>query len=137
MGKILALDLGDVWTGTAISDTLGVVARPYKTVKTAKLSEFLRKLLNEESIEVIVVGFPQTLRGTISEQTKKVLNIKEKLEQEFALVRWVLWDERLTSKRAQALKKKFATKEEKYSSHSIAAAFILDSYIEYRHIHTK
>jgi RNase H-fold protein (predicted Holliday junction resolvase) len=66
-----------------------------------------------------------------------VLNLKKKLEQEFALVRWVLWDERLTSKRAQALKKKFVTKEEKYSSHSIAAAFILDSYIEYSHIHTK
>ncbi|TET06699.1 Holliday junction resolvase RuvX [Candidatus Dependentiae bacterium] len=135
MGRIFALDIGDVWTGTALSDSLGLIARPYKTVKTAQLEVFLKQVLTEESIEAIVVGYPRTLRGTISEQTKKVLQIKEQLEQKFTTVPWVLWDERLTSKRAEALKKKKFTKEAKYDSHSLAATFILDSYLEYRYIH--
>lgn len=135
MGRIFALDIGDVWTGTALSDSLGLIARPYKTVKTAQLEEFLKQVLTEESIEAIVVGYPRTLRGTISEQTRKVLQVKEQLEQKFTMVRWVLWDERLTSKRAEQLKRKF-TKRAKYDSHSLAATFILDSYLEYRRIHS-
>jgi len=47
----------------------------------------------------------------------------------------ILWDERLSSKRAASGTKKIMTKEEKVVSHSIAAAFILDSYLEYRRIH--
>ena len=32
MSKILALDLGDRWVGTAITDASLTLARPYKTV---------------------------------------------------------------------------------------------------------
>jgi putative Holliday junction resolvase len=135
MGRIFALDVGDVWTGTALSDSLGLIARPYKTVKTAQLGTFIKQVLTEESIDTVVVGYPRTLRGTISEQTKKVLRVKEQLENQFTTVKWVLWDERLTSKRAEQLKKKF-TKEAKYDFHSIAATFILDSYLEYLRVYS-
>jgi len=137
MGKILALDVGDVWTGLALSDVLGLVARPYKTVKTNELEKYIRIILDEEPIETIVVGYPRTLRGTISKQTQKTQQVKEYLEQKFRAIPWVLWDERLTSKRAQMLKKKFTIKDKKHKSHSIAAAFILDSYLEYRRIHAQ
>jgi len=30
--KTIALDLGDRWVGIAISDPLGIIARPYETV---------------------------------------------------------------------------------------------------------
>ena len=42
--KVLALDLGDVWTGTALSDPLKILAKPFKTVKTVDLFSFLKKL---------------------------------------------------------------------------------------------
>ena len=128
--KILALDVGDKWTGTAICDPLGILARPFKTVPTSELEIFLSETIGSENIKKIVVGYPKTMRGTESEQTKKIIEIKEKLEKIFDLVEWVLWDERLSSKMAGNLK--FArTKEEKVSSHSIAASFILDSYLNY------
>ena len=135
MGKIIALDLGDVWTGTAISDELGLLARPYQTVKTVSLEEFLEDILKKELIELIVIGNPRTMRGTMSEQTKKVHVLKDTLEKKFDMVSLILWDERLSSKRAASGTKKIMTKEEKVVSHSIAAAFILDSYLEYRRIH--
>jgi len=128
--KILGLDIGDRWTGVAISDSLGMLARPYDTVETHKLFYFLTQLIQKESIETIVVGFPRTLRGTESEQTKKVTKKVDQLKQIFSAISWQLWDERLTSKQAKKIKKT-RTKEEKKQSHAIAAALILGSYLDY------
>lgn len=130
--KILALDTGDVWTGTALSDALGIIAKPFKTIKSEELTSFLQELLNKESINTIIVGHPKTLRGTQSEQTKKVEQLFNFLQQEFTSVTWVLWDERFTSQQAARLKQA-KNKEDKIHSHSLAAAFILASYLEYRH----
>jgi putative Holliday junction resolvase len=124
--KVLALDLGDVWTGTALSDGLKMFARPYKTVKTEELSSFLKTVFAEERIEIVVVGLPQTLKGTQSDQTRKTISYKESLESAFPKQVWVLWDERLTSKHAQQLKN---PKDDKQKIHSLAAALILESYL--------
>jgi len=128
--KILALDVGDKWTGTSISDPLAMFARPYKTVQTINLEEFLSEVIKAENIQRVIVGYPKTLRGTESEQTRKIKSVKSSLEKRFETVDWVFWDERLSSKRAGVLKKA-KTKEDKIFSHSIAAAFILDSYLVY------
>lgn len=126
--KILALDVGDIWTGTALSDETALVARPYQTTKTNVLEDFLRETLRQEPISTVIVGYPKTMRGTISDQTRKVETLKSHLEEQFPDVRWILWDERLSSKRASSVKAA-KTKEEKIHSHSIAAAFILESYL--------
>lgn len=128
--KILALDIGDAWTGTALSDALGLLAKPYQTIQTQKLNAFLATIFEKESIENIIIGYPRTMRGTSSEQTKKVEEAKLLLEKEFPQKTFLFWDERLSSKRAEALKKA-RTKEEKIQSHSIAAAFILASYLQF------
>jgi len=128
--KILGLDIGDVWIGTAISDALGMFARPYQTTTPKELDDFLCLLFAQEPISKVVIGYPKTMRGTISEQTKKVEETKIRLEKIFPQMTFILWDERLSSKRADALKRA-KTKEEKIQSHSIAAAFILSSYLEF------
>jgi putative Holliday junction resolvase len=128
--KFFALDIGDVWTGTAISDTLRMFARPYQTVETKDLLPFLHELLKKEMIAKVVVGYPRTMRGTASEQTKKVEEVKATLEKEFPHAIFVFWDERLSSKRADALKKA-KTKDDKIKSHSVAAAFILESFLQF------
>lgn len=128
--KILALDVGDVWTGTALSDALGMFAKPYQTTPSSDLLPFLHKLFSQETIKKIVIGYPKTMRGTVSEQTKKVENVKVQLEKEFPDKQFIFWDERLSSKRADVLKKA-QTKEDKIKSHSIAAAFILETYLQF------
>ncbi len=131
MGKLLALDLGDVWIGTALSDPLGMFARPHKTIGAAQLTDFLQQIIAQEQIQTIIVGLPTTLGGTQSEQTKKVGATAQQLEQKFPAITFVLWDERLTSKRAEALKRP-RSKEEKQQAHSVAAAFILQSYLDHQ-----
>lgn len=128
--KILALDIGDVWIGTALSDALGMFAKPYQTTESKKLKPFLNDIFAKESIQKIIIGHPRTMKGTSSTQTKKVEETKVILEQEFPNKTFILWDERLSSKRADLLKKA-TNKEEKIKSHSIAAAFILESYLQY------
>lgn len=128
--KIVALDLGDVWTGSAISDELGITARPYETVKTTELIPFLDNLIKNESISTIVVGYPKTMGGTQSDQTKKVVSKKEELQKRFPGITWALWDERLSSKQAAGIKKT-KSKEDKIASHSVAAAIILTGYLLY------
>ena len=130
MKKILALDLGDQWVGVAISDPSQVFSRPYDTTTRKNLESFLTDLFKKELIETVVVGYPKTMRGTESEQTKKIVQEKEALEQKFPESSWVLWDERLSSKFAAA-HGKTASKEDKLKSHARAAAFILDSYLSF------
>ena len=103
MGKILALDLGDVWTGIAISDPLKTLARPIESVKTTALHAHLKELLKLEKIESIVVGNPITLAGTESKQTERAKEQKTALEAEFPSMQFILWDERLSSKQASHL----------------------------------
>jgi len=130
--KKLGLDMGDVWVGMAISDGAGITCRPYETVKLDQLEEFLKKVFDQELIDTVVVGHPVTVGGgRVSEQTKSVEKIFEILRSKFSSanhgeIKWVLWDERFSSKRAASMMKG----QEKKKEHSIAAAFILQNYLD-------
>jgi putative Holliday junction resolvase len=126
----MALDLGDAWVGTALTDPLRFFVKPYKTVAAAELETFLSLALIQEKISEVVVGYPKTMQGTESDQTRLVVTTKEKLEQLFPTIKWTLWDERLTSKQASRIRSP-KNKEEKLAQHSIAAAIILESYLPF------
>lgn len=128
--KVLSLDLGDVWTGTALSDPLKIIARPYQTIKTSDLVSFLHALFLKENIDTIVVGYPRTMRGTESLQTKKIVLHKEMLEKEFPEKKCLLWDERLSSKGAKIIQRQ-NSKTDSNREHSIAAALILETYLQF------
>jgi putative Holliday junction resolvase len=130
--RILALDLGDVWNGVAISDPLGITARPYATIPSTDLFIRLKEIISKEKINHIIVGYPQTLRGTHSAQTEKILLTKKAIEEQFSDIKCTLIDERFTSQRAAVLKKA-RDKSDKLEQHAIAAALILTSYLEHQH----
>lgn len=134
--KIIALDIGDKWTGVALSDPLGILARPYATSKTSELICFLENIFIKESISTVVVGLPTTLRGTQSEQTKKIIATTQELEKLFPSIAWKLWDERFTSKQAARIKPT-KSKTDKLESHAIAAALILSGYLEFQRFHAE
>jgi putative Holliday junction resolvase len=136
MTKTLALDLGDVWVGTAISDVLGITCRPFETVKLPELHPFLKKTISEQGIGTIVVGHPKTMSGTSSNQTKRIEAMCAELEDAFPAITWVWADERLSSRHAinhqQTVKKQKRSKQSKNEVHSLAAAFILQGYLDSR-----
>lgn len=136
IGKVLALDLGDVWVGVAISDPLGITCRPLETIKYEELEGYLEIILLREQIKKVVIGLPKTQSDTESEQTKKVIEKKhalEKLYQEKS-IDFILIDERLSSKFAQqhqitVKKQKTGDKKAKHQEHALAAAFFLQNYL--------
>lgn len=136
--KSLGLDLGDKWVGVALSDALGITCKPYTTIDISDLEVFLARVLDQEPIDVVVVGMPTTFSGTQSEQTKKIIALKEQLQGQFAVVggreiNWLGWDERLSSKRAEQLKVgQKPSAEARKQSHAIAASFILQGYLDWR-----
>jgi putative holliday junction resolvase len=91
-----------VRTGVAVSDPERVIARPLEVVPSVDLSDFLRRLVREEGVSEILVGVPRTLRGDVGFQARKVLDRLDALKNELPGVRFVEWDERLTSRLAVA-----------------------------------
>ncbi len=127
---LMALDVGDAWTGVAVTDAAGILARPLTTVATQDLKPFLEKTFSDKQIHTIIIGHPITMKGGESTQTKKIQVQKEDLAITFPEKEFILWDERLSSQRAQALGST-KSKEEKIKVHARAAAFILDSYLTF------
>jgi putative Holliday junction resolvase len=129
--KIAALDLGDKWTGIALSDPSMFFAYPYKTIETKDIIKTIQQIIDHEELTEIVVGYAQTMKGTHSAQTETIIKQKELLEKQFPQLLWHLWDERMTSQQAAKLKKT-KTKEQKLQLHSIAAAIILQMFLDFR-----
>ena len=87
-------------TGLAVSDSGGLIARPLEVVPTTDLAEYLGRLVREDGVSEVVVGVPKTLRGEVGFQARRVLDTLGALRAEFPGVRFVEWDERLTTRLA-------------------------------------
>jgi putative holliday junction resolvase len=94
--------VGDVRTGVAISDPGGVLASPLQIVPSGDLPSFLRRLVNEQDVREVVVGVPRTLGGEVGFQASRILATLDALKRDFPGVRFVEWDERLTTRIAAA-----------------------------------
>ncbi|RTL07216.1 Holliday junction resolvase RuvX [Candidatus Dependentiae bacterium] len=130
--RIIALDIGDVWTGVAISDFALITARPFVTLSSVNLVEQLQELIKKEKVTEIIIGYPQTIRGTESDQTRKVNATADDIKKAFPELNCSMLDERFTSQQAALLnKKKIKTKEDKHKEHALAAAILLKSYLDH------
>ncbi|KAA3617161.1 MAG: Holliday junction resolvase RuvX [Calditrichaeota bacterium] len=132
--KVIALDIGDVRIGVSISDGLGLMAHPLKTIKWKNfesLKSELETIISEKQISIIVVGMPYTLKGELSQQTKKVIEIIDKLKSNIAIQIETI-DERLTTKLAETMLKSTGKKASKnrHIIDQIAAVNILQTYLD-------
>jgi putative Holliday junction resolvase len=132
MSKIISLDFGLKRTGIAITDDKQIIASPLTTVDSPQLMDFLKKLVVNESIETIVLGFPLRLDGSDSHITENVRILKEVLEKEFPSIPVVFQDERYSSASAMEtihLMGKAKHKKDKKLVDRVAATIILSEYL--------
>ena len=116
-------------TGIAVSDPDGLIARPLDVVPSADLTGVLRRLVGEEGVSEIVVGVPKTLGGEVGFQAKKVLVRLDALRRELPGVRFVEWDERLTTRLAVAGIRAQGRKKRAGRVDHLAAARMLQEYL--------
>jgi len=121
-----------VRTGVAVSDPGRVIARPLEVVPSTDLSSFLGRLVREEDVSEIVVGVPRTLGGDVGFQARKVLDRLDALKNELPGVRFVEWDERLTTRMAGAEARGGKKRERARRVDDLAAARMLQEYLESR-----
>jgi putative Holliday junction resolvase len=101
-------------------------------VPSTDLSGFLGRLVREESVSEIVVGIPRTLGGDVGFQARKVLDRLDALKNELPDVRFVEWDERLTTRLAGAEARSGKKRKRAGRVDDLAAARMLQEYLESR-----
>ena len=136
MSRILAIDYGRKRVGIAVTDPLRIIANGLTTVHSKDIFTFLEDYLKKEKVEIIVVGYPVNLKNEGSESLKYINPFIKKLIKSFPDIIVDTYDERFTSKMAQAamieggMKKK--DRQNKALTDKISATLILQSYLEFK-----
>jgi len=134
LSRVLGIDYGERRVGLALSDPMGIIAKPFKVIDRKTTSDYIAEILNitkEKNANIIVVGLPLTLKGEQSKQTEVVIKFIRELKQVGELP-VIAIDERLSSVsakkslQAQGVK----TGHEKSRVDETAAAIILQEYLD-------
>jgi putative Holliday junction resolvase len=107
MARLLALDVGEVRIGVAVSDASGFLASPYTTLRVSRdqkqIWQAIQRILDETGAEALVVGLPISLDGQLHAQGERVRDFAGHL-QEHIHVPLAFWDERFSTVEAQRLR---------------------------------
>jgi putative Holliday junction resolvase len=132
--RFLGIDYGERNIGLALSDELGITARPltrYRRKGKEKDKNYFLKLIKDFNIKKIIIGLPLRMNGTKGTQAQEVEKFGKWLH-EITKLPVNFWDERLTTK--QTLKflkdRNIEYREGKKIKDQISAAIILASYLE-------
>ena len=136
MARILAIDLGEVRMGLAISDELMMTAQPLPTWRRRGMQAdlaHLRDLVGTWGVEQVVVGHPKHLGGRIGERASSAQQFAEQLEQALS-VPVMLWDERLSTAAAERSLIEAGVRRQRRQQlrDVVAAQLILQSYLDRR-----
>ena len=146
--RVLAVDLGSVRTGLAVSDPLGFSAQPLPTIpggSPKKMSKALLDLIfsyaneadEKRRIGTVLLGHPVLLNGKPSDTSRASEEcarlLRELLRQKISYpIDVILRDERLTSVAAERfmLEGDASREKRKEKKDQIAAQLILENYLE-------
>jgi putative holliday junction resolvase len=143
----MALDVGSVRIGVALSDASGFLASPYTTLRVshdeAHTWEAIKRLIGETEAEGLVVGLPISLDGEIHAQGAQVQAFVERLKQHIDIP-VTFWDERLSTVEAHRLRAEYGqgararkaragrSRRRKHQEiDALAAAVILQEYLDH------
>lgn len=129
--QLLGIDYGKSKVGLALGDDITKMAFGFKTIKNQgleKLIKEIKKIIEEEDIDLVVVGKPLNMQG--KEEIPK--DLREFFNELKALNSVVWQDERLTTKQAEAMAKTIPGKPIKLKEldDKLAAMVILQSYLD-------
>lgn len=133
MARLMAIDYGSKRVGIAVTDPLQIIATGLTTVHSKDLIDFLKKYIEKEEVECIVVGEPKRLNNEPSDAARFIEPFVVHLRRTFPNIKIERMDERFTSKMAfqtmidSGLKK--LARQNKELVDEISATIILQSYM--------
>ena len=134
MSRILAIDYGKIRTGLAVTDPMQIIASALETVASKDLMAYLKKYLETEVVEDIVVGQPMRAHGVPGEIEEDILKFIDTFSKEFPHIKIHRQDESYTSIRASeaifqaGIKKK--KRRDKTLIDRVSATLILQQFME-------
>ncbi len=133
-GRVLAVDLGTVRVGLALSDPLRITGQPMGRLPRRALRDDLSALIEvvrANDVKVVVVGHPLLMSGIAGERALDAQAFSERLRAEVACP-VVLWDERLTTVQAERalLEGNVSRKNRRNVVDAAAAALLLQSWLD-------
>ncbi len=134
--RVLGIDYGEVRTGFAISDELGITAQGLETLNTSGNDKLILKKIDEfleiYQIETIVIGMPYSLNGSKSRRTEITELFVHKLKCKYNKIKIETIDERLTTVQAHKTMNFLNINKHKKKNivDTISAVYILETYLE-------
>ena len=133
--RIMAVDFGDARTGIAVCDPAGLLASPVCVIKETNFNITIKKtagMAKELGAELIVVGYPKNMNGTLGPRAEKSQLFADKLGR-LAGLEVRLWDERCTTLSASVFMNMTDTRgnKRKNTIDAAAATIILQDYLDY------
>lgn len=128
--RILAIDYGRKRIGLAVSDAMGLTARPLAVLTRSNRRNDMRRLrevCREQLVSRIIVGQPLNMTGTAGEMAEEAAKFADRLEKDLGLPT-ELFDERLTSWEAE--NQANSTRRKGAPVDDLAAAILLREYLE-------
>lgn len=133
MKRIVALDIGSVRIGVAVSDPLGFFAQGIAVLDAGGgwLDELAAILARYDS-PVLLVGLPVRTDGTEGPEALRMRKAADKIKARFPKTELRMWDERYTTAIAQQalLEGDVSRRGRKERVDKIAAAVLLQSYLD-------
>ncbi|MCF0142662.1 MAG: Holliday junction resolvase RuvX [Parasporobacterium sp.] len=134
--RIIGLDYGSRTVGVAVTDGLGITAQPLETItrsgenKLRRTLARIEELAGEYNAELIVLGYPVNMDGSVGERALKTGEFRAMLEKRLNIP-VVLQDERLTTEEALEILRDMDVPESdlKLYVDKIAATVILEDYM--------
>ena len=134
MSKVLGVDFGERRTGVAISDDSRVIAFPRETLSCPRVEQAaaaVARIAATEKVAEIVVGYPINMNGSSGPRVVRTDEFLAELAKrtEIPLKKW---DERLSTKIAEAVLIEAGTSREKRRGvvDKLAAQVILQGYLD-------
>ncbi|MFA5054670.1 MAG: Holliday junction resolvase RuvX [Dehalococcoidia bacterium] len=129
---IIGLDVGDKHIGVAMA--VGSVAIPVAVIGRTEEADDLERiaaLARDYETELIVIGLPRSMDGTVGAQANLVLDFAKSLSNHIDIP-IEMCDERLTTVIADRLMRESGVKRKKRKANidAMAAAVILQAYID-------
>lgn len=131
MTRFVGVDYGSKRVGLAISDGLGMTARPLEVVPRQEVVDRVREIHGEYSLTGVVVGLPTALAGHEGPSAIEARRLGAELEEALGL-EIVYVDERFTSRMAEEalLGSGMKRRKRRGTVDKVAAAIILQGYLD-------
>jgi putative Holliday junction resolvase len=133
LSRYLGVDFGTKRIGLAISDALGITARPLEVVARRDLADTLQRVVAEHELAGVVVGLPTALAGHEGQSAESARQLGAEIES-LLDVKVDFVDERFTSRMAEGalLESGMKRRDRKETVDKVAAAIILQTYLDSR-----